>query len=233
MAWAAAKGFLKERLTTIEKGYKLMKKYVAKLFSLLMALCMVSTICTSSALASGNADSVEAASKYDFSAEDSLDKYDQYLKEKSNGDILPEGTEYVERVAHNSVNVINPVPIGTYRRSAYLRSADEKQHYSFNNLIYPGDGVIPQNVLTVYADPEVNFELRDISGDVIVSNKGVRDYGEVAYYNKTTDNGHDVYYIELVPDEEATCTHMITFATDSTTTQPHYSFWFGEKIELF
>lgn len=207
-----------------------MKKYVTKLFSLLMALCIANTIFVSSAWASGNVDAGGTASKYDFSAEDALDKYDQYIKDISDGTILPEGTEYVEKVPHNSVNTINPVPIGTYRRSAYLRSPDERQHYSFFNFKYSGDGVIPQNVLTIYADPEVNFELRDISGLVIANNRGVQIFSEIAYYNKTVDNGHNVYYIELEPDETGKSDNMITFTTDSTTVQPHYSFWFGAPL---
>ncbi len=198
-----------------------MKKYMKRLFGLLMALCMMSSLFVPSARAA------EAASKYDFSAQDSLDKYSQYKKVESTGEILLEGVPYVEAGTLNRINMSDPYPLDFARYGAYLRNAEEEQHYKFLNLHLAGNDVISQNVLTIYADPEVNFEVKNATGRLVVDNNGVKLPENVAYFNKTEDHGHNVYYIELNPSVVGQSAHSVTFSTKSTTTQPHYSFWFG------
>lgn len=191
-----------------------------------MLLCAIMILGAAPAYAAEPADSVVG---YDFSSVDPLDAYDQYDKNVSTGeesDALPEGTEYVHAAKHNQISTTNPLPINFYRYGAFLRSADERQRFTFYNMNYSGDGKIPQNVLTIYADPEVEFDVYDVYGNEVASSSGY-DTTKVSYYKKSTIDGHSVYFIQFVPKATGESTHVVTFSTTSTTTQPHYSFWFG------
>lgn len=193
-----------------------------------MLLCAIMILGAAPAYAAEPADSIVG---YDFSSVDPLDAYDQYEKQVATGDegVLEKDTEYVLASKHNQISTTNPLPINFYRYGAFINVENPEQHYMFYNLTYSGDGKIPQNVLTIYADTEVSFRVTELGGDTIVTNSGVTSVGEtdVAYYKKSVVDGHYVYYIELVPDTTGYSTHIVTFSTTSTTTQPHYSFWFG------
>lgn len=207
-----------------------MKKrcHYARFFALLMCAVMCVGVIPARATESAYTDS-----RYDFSSVDTLDAYDQYEKEVSTGEaehLSPEGTEYVVVYKHNSVHTLQSRPISFYRYGAFLRDNTEEQNFMLYNLEYSGAKAIPQNVLTIYADPEVNFTLMDRNGKQIVSKNGVSMASKVNYYNKTIDNGHIVYYIEMNPDPTDACRQMLTFSTESMNAQPHYSFWFGTPL---
>ena len=192
-----------------------------------MLLCAIMILGAAPAYAAEPADSVVG---YDFSSVDPLDAYDQYTKKESTGDesaALQVGTKYVHAAKHNQINTANPLPINYYRYGAFLRSTSEMQHYMFYNMNYSGDGKIPQNVLTIYADPEVNFIVKGEGSDAIIASNTGYDSNNVTHYKKSTIDGHSVYFIQFVPKATGESTHVVTFSTTSTTTQPHYSFWFG------
>lgn len=167
-----------------------------------------------------------AASEFDFSDVDALNKYDQYEKRTRE-----DGLEYVHMAAKNSIGGPEPEPIDRSRYGAFLRNSAEKQYFLFYNLKFSTYN-IDQNVLTVYADPEVNFVVENESGIEVVNNSGFYVPGEVDYFKASYDNGHRVYYIEFVPRDTDECDYMIEFSTNSTTTQPHYSVWFGSPLVL-
>ena len=203
-----------------------------RLYARFLGLLMCAVMCVG-AVPAHAAESTYTDSRYDFSSADTLDAYDQYEKKVSTGEaehVSPEGTEYVVVYKHNSVHTMQNRPISFYRYGAFLRDNSEEQNFMLHNLEYSSVGTIPQNVLTIYADPEVNFTLTDRSGKQIVSQNGVSMASKVDYYNKTIDNGHMVYYIEMNPDPTNVCQQMLKFSTDSTNTQPHYSFWFGTPV---
>ena len=175
-------------------------------------------------------------SPYDFSAVDALDKYDSYTKKvadgTSNNSSLLVGTEYVGAAMYNDVDTSRPRPAGDFRYSAFLRDANEKQNYVFfnlKNLRY--DKNMPANVLTIYADPEVEFTVCNASGKKIADKSGPA-LGNVVigYFNKSVDNGHNVFYFELNPMENSEICTSITFEAPQTTDPAHYSFWFGTPL---
>lgn len=172
------------------------------------------------------ANALSADGNFDFSAMDSLDIYDTYEKQ-----IRADGLEYVQYTRRNTT--VSPNPVNFYRYGSFLRSADEKQYFAIFNLTGNSSKVdMSENVLTIYADPEVQFKMVDVDGIPVADSSGKSDSSKVNYYKKSTDNGHSVYYIELEPCEAGRSTQMIEFTTTSTTTQPHYSIWFGEPLGL-
>jgi len=191
-----------------------------------MLLCAIMILGAVPAYAAEPADSVVG---YDFSSVDPLDAYDQYEKQVATGDesFLEEDTEYVLASKHNQISTTNPLPINFYRYGAFINEENSEQHYMFYNQNYSGDGKIPQNVLTIYADPEVEFIVRVKGSTTIIASNTGYDSNKVSYYKKSTIDGHSVYYIQFVPLPTGESTQFVTFSTTSTTTQPHYSFWFG------
>lgn len=195
-----------------------------------LLLCTILIIGIMPAYAAG------AASPYDFSTVDALDKYDSYTKKVANGtsnnSSLPIGTEYVAAAMYNDVDTSRPRPAGDFRYSAFLRDANESQNYVFfnlKNLRY--DKNMPANVLTIYADPEVEFTVRDASGNKIADKAGpVAGNSVVDYFNKSVDNGHNVFYFELKAMENSSSCTSVTFAAPQTTDPAHYSFWFGTPL---
>lgn len=199
---------------------------------LVLALALSAIPANAAQLSSDVPDDVSvaaAASDFDFSDQDDLNKYDQY--EKRRWDKWDNAIDYVEIAAVKGIGGVNPEPIDMARYGAFLRNSSETQYYSIYNLKYTTKN-ISSNVLTIYADPEVNFVVMNQSGTRIVNNGGILDSREVKRFNSSLDNGHRVYYVELVPQEMADGTYMIEFRTDSTTTQPHYSVWFGCPLML-
>lgn len=160
--------------------------------------------------------------EFDFSATDSLDKYDVY--EKS---VTESGVEYVRAFSLNSINMVNPAPVDQYRYGAFLRHQGEIQNYMIQNLPY--NKQINSNVLTVYADPEVEFDVLDASNNIVMSSNGLHG-DQVEYFNKSTDGDNVVYYIELKPAKVGQGSWIVQFTTESTTVRPHYSFWFGNPL---
>lgn len=173
----------------------------------------------------------EASSEFDFSAVDSIDAYDAYKKEEfetSSGEIV---TRVYATKMNRIPSSVNAYPPNHFRYGAYLRNSEEFQRYYFSNLDFnKKNTTVCYNTLTIYADPEVKFELIDVNGQPLVNTNGVQTAGLVKYYNKSTDNGHAVYYIELKPMQSGQSQCMVTFWTDSENTQPHYSFWFGAPL---
>lgn len=202
-------------------------KFFARLASLLM--CMMLIVSAMPAYAA------EAASPFDFSAEDTLDTYDAYEKRIADGNpancSLPIGTEYVSAPLYNKFDSSDPRPAGDFRYSAYLRAADEQQRYIVLNL---KDRTLnenmPSSVLTIYADPGVEFELRNSSNTLIATQDGQKDVQTVSYFRASSDNGHNVFYIELVGQEAKQSSTSITFKAPEATEPVHYSFWFGAPL---
>lgn len=171
--------------------------------------------------------SVQAAetdSEFDFSSVDTIDQYDQYRKKTTE-----EGISYVYVNNYYWMSSSSVRPIGNYRYSAFLRDSSEKQHYGIENMDF-GSSRLCENVLTIYADPGVEFTLENYHGKTIADSAGRYIKTDVEYYKKSTDNGHYVYYIELVPAAKNETLQMLTFSTKLGTTQPHYSFWFGTAL---
>lgn len=166
---------------------------------------------------------VSNGAEYDFSSQDAIDKYDQYEKRDKS-----DGTTYVHMFLHNSFASVNPLPADYYRYGAFLRDSSEVQCFSFFNLPY-NYTTTSQNVLTIYADPEVKFEVRDWN-DILIADNISKHADKVVHYKKSTDNGHSVYYIEFAQDSMDNSRHYVYFSTNSTTTQPHYSLWFGAAL---
>lgn len=176
-------------------------------------------------------EAAAATSEFDFSAEDSLDKYDEYEKhEIENED--GEKITYAKAPLFNSVNTANPLPVNSYRYGAFLRYAGETQRYMFDNFDrHSTNSSIWKNTLTVYADPEVKFTVTDSNGVSAVTELGIQKSSLVKYFNKSTEGNHQVYFIELQPAPSVSeDDYMITFRTESETVQPHYSFWFGAPL---
>lgn len=209
-----------------------------RLFSGLLAVMMMVSLMSTTAFAAGpettdtGRTAVQATSEFDFSAEDSIDAYDEYSKkelETSDGDIIT----YVDAAKMNTINNTNPSQYtpSFYRYGAYLRNSEEVQRYAFYNLDWDRNyTTMCNNTLTIYADPEVKFQVTNYSGQPVINTSGVQNQSLVQYYNKSTDYGHSVYYIELVPAESSVGQYMVTFWTDSVDSQPHYSFWYGAPL---
>ena len=189
-------------------------KKACSLMSSLMCVLLVTLFCISTA----PAHAAENTSEFDFSAVDALNKYDSYTKKTINERSCVEVTKI------NRIDTRSTTTFSSYRYGAYLRNSGDLQYYSISNPKYRSE--ITSNVLTIYADPEVHFEVTDATNKVVANDKGTYSKNLVQYYHKSTDNGHSVYYIEFVPQN----TVMVKFNTDSTSVQPHYSFWFGHPV---
>ena len=111
-------------------------------------------------IATAPAMAAQTTSEFDFSATDDINKYDEYKKT----DLVTEDGEiitYVKAPLLNPVNTANPGndPINFYRYGAFLRGIDDVQRYIFKNLDFSSDNsTMCMNTLTIYADPEVEFE---------------------------------------------------------------------------
>lgn len=176
-------------------------------------------------------NAAEAPSEFDFSAVDSIDAYDEYKKETFETSDGETGTRVRAAMENRLPSSINDYPPNHYRYGAYLRNSDELQRYYFHNLDYNRKNTtVCYNTLTIYADPEVKFDVVNTSGQLVVDSNGVKTAGLVEYYKKSSDNGHTVYFIELTPMQSGQSEYMMTFSTDSENTQPHYSFWFGAPL---
>ena len=167
-----------------------------------------------------------ATSEFDFSNEDDLDKYDQYEKQTRD-----DGLEYVHMAATKGIGGVEPEAIGFARYGAFLRNSSETQYDSFYNLKYTTKHV-DLNVMTIYADRQVNFVVKNQAGTIVANNEGIKVSEDVDRFNVSIDNGHYVYYIEFDQKEIEEATFMIEFSTNSTTVQPHYSVWFGAPLML-
>lgn len=198
----------------------------------ILTYCVAAALIISSCLLAVPVNAAGASSEFDFSAIDSIDKYDEYRQEE----FITASGEKTTRVCAGAENRI-PMDIDKeynpdiYRYGAYLRYSGEVQRYYFLNLDFSRtDSTVWNNTLTIYADPGVKFAVTDMSGELIVNTSGVNKNEFVKYYKKSVDNGHTVYYIELNPMAKGKAECMITFSTESEDTQPHYSFWFGSPL---
>lgn len=201
-----------------------------KLDRILMC-CVCASLVISCCLFPIPVNAAEVSSEFDFSAVDDIDAYDAYKKETFE---TADG-ETVQRVHASKQNrlpsSINDYPPNFYRYGAYLRNSDELQRYSFFNQDYAmKNTTVCYNTLTIYADPEVKFEVVNANGQLVVDTNGVKANSLVEYYKKSSDNGHAVYFIELTPMKSNESEYMVMFSTNSTNTQPHYSFWFGTPL---
>lgn len=193
-----------------------MRKHLKRIVSLLLCVTMLSAMFVT-------AQAAEVVSEFDFSGSDSLNVYDTYEKKET-----LDGVPYVEVDKLNRIDTRNQLPIDTYRYGSFLRSSDELQRFLVVNAQY--GGAIISNVLTVYADPDVQFKVTDANGVIVASSASEYDTSRVTYYKKSVDNGHNVYYMEFKPGQAGQNTLMIEFSTNSKTVQPHYSFWFGHPL---
>ncbi|MDE6259293.1 MAG: hypothetical protein K2M42_00255 [Oscillospiraceae bacterium] len=197
----------------------------------ILMYCVCASLIISCCLFPIPVNAAEAPSEFDFSAVDSIDAYDEYKKEPfetSDGETVMRVRASLENRLPSS---INDYPPNYYRYGAYLRNSDELQRYYFYNLEYTrSNTTVCYNTLTIYADPEVKFEVVNTMGQLVVDTDGVKAANLVEYYKKSSDNGHTVYFIELTPMQSGQSEYMVTFSTDSVDTCPHYSFWFGAPL---
>ena len=167
-----------------------------------------------------------SGSEFDFSDTDELDKYDTY--EKRTDDIIQ--SAYVSAPLKNSIDTIKNPSIDWGRYGAFLRDADEVQIFSYILGAPSSFSKIQDKYLTVYADPEVAFEVIDHTNNVIARSTGWFNSSSVNRLKKTIDGDNIVYFIELKQPTSGANRQYIKFTTESTTTQPHYSYWFGHPL---
>ncbi len=161
--------------------------------------------------------------EFDFSANDPIDKYASYPKKTLAGKDI----EYV-KVVRNQYSSTSSWTADEYRYGAFLTAPNENQYYLFTNIDYGGK--LDSSVLTVYADPEVKFEVTNALGEVVVSSVDGHKPEKVSYYNHVWKNGHAVYYADLKPASASENGYLIRFYTESETVKPHYSLWFGHPV---
>lgn len=167
-----------------------------------------------------------SSSEFDFSEIDDIDKFDTY--QRKSDDIC---ADYVAAGATNEIDEINPLPIDYARYGAFVRFQGEVQKYRFFNIPPTSSRKTPANVLTVYADPEAEFTVMTHDEQMVVNSDGEYDSTKVKYYKRSTEREKVVYYIELIPENVGLSSYyFIEFTTNSTTVQPHYSFWFGAPL---
>lgn len=167
-----------------------------------------------------------SGAEFDFSGTDEIGKYDTY--EKRTDDVIQ--LEYVHAPLKNSIDTITNPSIDRGRYGAFLRDADEVQIFSYILGAPSSFSKIQDKYLTVYADPEVSFEVIDHTNNVIARNTGWFNSGSVNRFKKTTDGDNIVYFIELKQPASGANRQYIKFKTESTTAQPHYSYWFGHPL---
>lgn len=186
--------------------------------------CLLSILlCVSAIFPSALAVNSSTDSKYDYSDVDDINIYDVYPKETDE-----DGKTFVPVKKQYWYDPDDSYYFESSRYGSFLRDTNEIQSFEISNAPYKS--VLGLNILTIYADPEVDFVMNDYFGNFVVDSEGNYDSEKVSYYNQTTDNGHNVYFIELIPAEVSYQWQMIHFSTTSTTVQPHYSFWFGNPL---
>lgn len=195
-----------------------MKKFHSVL-SVFLAVVLVALFCVNSVPAYAS----DTISEFDFSAADTLDTYDSYSKKVSE-----DGFSYVETTLLNRIDTRSKFGFADYRYGAYLRDSEDRHYYSVFSLDYGGQ--ISSNVLTIYADPDVHFSIVDTDGVRVADYTGQYDVSKVVKYKKSTDFGHNVFYIQFKAMPSGQSRLMIEFSTDSNSVQPHYSFWFGHPL---
>ena len=198
-----------------------------RVLSSLLALLFV--FCGIPAMAAENLPapqaSVQNGPEFDFSSTDDINRYDTYSKK-----VTADGLEYVDAPLYNEINNVRPTSIDRARYGAFLRSQDEVQTYSFLNLPVLSTYPIGKNILTIYADPEVQFTVTNSDKKEIATEDGTYDSTGVKYYKKSLDGDKVVYFIELISSGTGKSTTFVQFSTSSSTAQPHYSFWFGNPL---
>lgn len=201
-----------------------------RMLSSLLAIILVfggtPALAADAQLSNVQAPTTSSTSEFDFSEIDDIDKFDTY--ERKSDDIC---SDYVGAGATNSIDELNPRPINYARYGAFVRSQGEVQKYRFFNIPPSSAVKTPGNVLTVYADPEAKFTVMTHDGQMVIDSNGKYDSAKVKYYKRSTEGKKVVYYIDLVPQKVGlSSNYFIEFTTDSTTVQPHYSFWFGAPL---
>lgn len=163
--------------------------------------------------------------EFDYSSVDSLDKYDSYekIKDPGNDEIM-----YVKVTSLNRIDTTTTIDVADFRYGAYLRSRSEVQNYS---IPYPrADGALPSNVLTIYADPGVSFELVD-ANNMLVANSSGNYSSAVEEYERTDNFEHNIYYVELSSTKKVPGPLLLKF-TNNWSDPRHYSFWFGNPVPV-
>ena len=198
---------------------KIEKRNFLHFLSFLLAALMIFSLTPLSVYAADRS----VTPKYDFSSVDDINIYDTYEKRET-----ATGIGYVRVGKQHFYDWNNPSAFESARYGSFLRNNEETQFFEIGNA--PFSSQLDLNILTIYADPEVKFSMTDYYGNFVVDSEGNYNKDKVSYYNRTTDNGHNVYFIDLVPAGIQDQWQMIQFYTSSTTSQPHYSFWFGNPL---
>ena len=198
---------------------KIEQRKIFHFFSLLLVSLMLFSLIPISAYAADRS----TTSKYDYSSIDDINIYDTYEKMETET-----GISYVRATKQHFYAWNKPTAFESARYGSFLRNSEENQFFRILNA--PFSSQLDLNILTIYADPEVEFSMTDYYGNFVVDSNGNYNKEKVSYYNQTTDNGHNVYFIDIVPAGIEDAWQMIQFYTTSTTSQPHYSFWFGNPL---
>lgn len=197
------------------------KRYFSVFLALIMAMLAITPPVAHADY--GDADDYR---EFDYSSVDSLNKYDSYEKTKDPDD---DGIMYVNVSSLNRIDTTQTIDVADFRYGAYLRNSDESQYYSISYS--KTGGALPSNVLTIYADPEVAFELVDANKMLLANSSG--NYSTaVEDYERTKNFDHNIFYIELSSTKKAPGPLLLKFSTSSTSEQPHYSFWFGHPVPV-
>lgn len=169
---------------------------------------------------------VSPGAEFDYSGTDDLNKFDEYEKKIDE----TTGLQYVDAPLKNRIGTLSNLPSDWGRYGAFLRSEGEIQTFSFILSMPLSSTRIQDKYLTVYADEEVDFTLKNTVGDDIARSDGWYNNTAVKRYKKSTDGDNYVYFIELIQPESSGGRQFIQFTTTSSTVQPHYSYWFGNPL---
>jgi len=168
------------------------------------------------------ASTTDSLEEFDFSREDPIDKYDSYTKKPLNG------IEYVYIGKLNSYNSKYSWTPDDFRYGGYIRSSETYHNYMFTNADYGGK--LSSNVLTVYADKGVKFQVTNALGELVVDSEKGHVPAKVSYYNVETVNGHNIYYVELKPASVSENNYMIQLSKKDSASTLHYSLWYGNPV---
>ena len=158
-----------------------------------------------------------------FTHDDDIDRYDTFTPSYNHNANAKDLQLHMANYSNNP-----------RRYGAYLRgSADE---HLYCGLRVNFDRKLPTNVLSIYAEPGIEFLVTDNYGEPLADHAGVIEENGASNFHKTTVNGQDFYYMELLEydgDELLDAGDDVYFyitLTNSTNDDLHYNLWYGHPL---
>ena len=193
-----------------------------------MALFIAVILSIAFILVPGKADAADAAFIFDtntFTHSDNLNAYDSMTK---NASVTPPAGSITAAVQLGVQYSTNPQRIG-----AYVRGSGDKHYYAGESINYSRQ--VPSNVLSVYADTNVNFVIRDSNNNTFLADQDSDIYGynnsRIAKFKPSIYSNMVFYYIEITPFayNNPNRNFYVEFSTVSNANL-HYSVWFGAPV---